>query len=70
MVDETAAVQIDSEGETIEFQVDESGHVVSSGQHGQPITTIIQVGSGGGAATAYLAATHRKLSNVFYRKIP
>ena len=49
---ETAAVDsegvAEEEGETIEFQVDESGHVVSGTtvQHGQPITTIIQVSSG------------------------
>ena len=48
---ETAAVDsegVAEEGETIEFQVDESGHVVSGAtvQHGQPITTIIQVSSG------------------------
>ena len=48
---ETAAVDsegvAEEEGETIEFQVDESGRVVSGAtvQHGQPITTIIQVSS-------------------------
>ena len=50
---ETAAVDsegVAEEGETIEFQVDESGHVVSGAtvQHGQPITTIIQVSSRSG----------------------